>query len=127
VVIVSTVAFVQEYKSEQSLAALKQLIPPRCHVLREGRVDIVEARDLVPGDIVVLSLGSSVARAVCVCVCVAGGDCRVQATASPRTVAWCSARISLSMSRRSPESHCSSRNRKTWPLRYCRSGRPRGF
>ena len=32
VVIVSTVAFVQEYRSEQSIAALAELIPPVCNV-----------------------------------------------------------------------------------------------
>lgn len=35
--IVSTVAFVQEYQSEKSLEALKTLVPPRCNVIRSGQ------------------------------------------------------------------------------------------
>ena len=58
--IVGTVAFVQEYRSEQSLEALTTLVPPRCHVLR-GRVqDTILAEDIVPGDIVHLRCGDRV-------------------------------------------------------------------
>uniref|UniRef100_A0A6U4FFK0 Calcium-transporting ATPase n=1 Tax=Phaeomonas parva TaxID=124430 RepID=A0A6U4FFK0_9STRA len=60
VVIVSTVAFVQEYRSEQALAALEDLVPPRTNVLRGGVTINVEARDVVPGDILVLSAGDLV-------------------------------------------------------------------
>lgn len=60
VVIVSTVAFVQEYRSEKSLAELTKLIPPQCNCLRDGRLVRLEARDLVPGDIVVLTTGDRV-------------------------------------------------------------------
>ena len=57
VVIVSTVGFVQEYKSEQSVAALKELIAHRCVVLRDGVPEDVLAADLVPGDVVQLAAG----------------------------------------------------------------------
>uniref|UniRef100_A0A6U0ZXV7 Cation-transporting P-type ATPase N-terminal domain-containing protein n=1 Tax=Rhizochromulina marina TaxID=1034831 RepID=A0A6U0ZXV7_9STRA len=60
VVIVSTVAFVQEYRSEQSLAELTKLIPPQCHCIRGGQVQALEARELVPGDVTVLSTGDRV-------------------------------------------------------------------
>lgn len=60
VIIVSTVAFIQEYRSEQSLAALTKLIPPQCHCLRNGKTVMVEARELVPGDVVVMSPGDRV-------------------------------------------------------------------
>uniref|UniRef100_A0A7R9U9C9 Calcium-transporting ATPase n=1 Tax=Pinguiococcus pyrenoidosus TaxID=172671 RepID=A0A7R9U9C9_9STRA len=61
VIIVSTVAFVQEYRSEQALAALEDLVPPRTNVLRSGVVINVEAKDVVPGDIFELVSGDLVA------------------------------------------------------------------
>jgi P-type Ca2+ transporter type 2C len=42
VAIVSTVAFVQELRSEQSIAALKELIPPSCSCIRDGTVTKIE-------------------------------------------------------------------------------------
>ncbi|KAL4235055.1 ATPase [Mactra antiquata] len=60
VIIVSTVAFVQEYRSEKSLEALTKLVPPKCHSLRDGQVETFLARDLVPGDIVDLMVGDRV-------------------------------------------------------------------
>lgn len=60
ILIVVTVAFVQEYRSEKSLEALKQLVPYKCHVLREGKPHVIPARDLVPGDILLLQSGDRV-------------------------------------------------------------------
>ncbi|NXI14778.1 AT2C1 ATPase, partial [Irena cyanogastra] len=60
IVIVVTVAFVQEYRSEKSLEELSKLVPPECHCVREGRVEHTLARDLVPGDTVCLSVGDRV-------------------------------------------------------------------
>ena len=60
VVIVSTVGFVQEYKSEQAVAALKDLIAQRSAVRRDGREQEVLASQLVKGDIVLLAQGGKV-------------------------------------------------------------------
>lgn len=60
IVLVSTVAVVQEYKSDQTLAALSSLAPPRCTVRRQGRVAQLVAHELVPGDIVLLNVGDRV-------------------------------------------------------------------
>ncbi|KAG5184494.1 testis secretory pathway calcium transporting ATPase [Tribonema minus] len=60
VVIVGTVAFVQEYRSEKSLAALNELVPPRATVVREGRAQALMASELVPGDVVVVAAGDRV-------------------------------------------------------------------
>jgi len=60
VVIVSTVGFVQEYKSEQSVEKLKELIAHRCVVIRDGQPADILARDLVTGDIVQLATGARV-------------------------------------------------------------------
>lgn len=52
--------FVQEYRAERALEALRQLAAPVANVLRGG-VDLrVPARELVPGDIVLLQAGDKV-------------------------------------------------------------------
>ncbi|XP_063778427.1 calcium-transporting ATPase type 2C member 1 [Pseudophryne corroboree] len=60
ILIVVTVAFVQEYRSEKSLQELSKLVPPECHCVREGRLEHMLARELVPGDTVCLSVGDRV-------------------------------------------------------------------
>ncbi|KAM6324706.1 calcium-transporting ATPase type 2C member 2 [Podargus strigoides] len=60
VLIVVTVAFIQEYRSEKSLEELNKLVPPECHCLREGKLQHLLARELVPGDIICLSVGDRV-------------------------------------------------------------------
>nr|XP_025716174.1 calcium-transporting ATPase type 2C member 2 [Callorhinus ursinus] len=60
VMIVVTVAFIQEYRSEKSLEELSKLVPPECNCIREGKLQHLLARDLVPGDIVSLSIGDRI-------------------------------------------------------------------
>lgn len=60
IIIVVTVAFVQEYRSEKSLEELGKLVPPECHCIREGHMEHLLARELVPGDTVCLSTGDRV-------------------------------------------------------------------
>ncbi|KAL0985320.1 hypothetical protein UPYG_G00155430 [Umbra pygmaea] len=60
IIIVVTVAFVQEYRSEKSLEELGKLVPPECHCVREGHLEHTLARELVPGDTVCLSVGERV-------------------------------------------------------------------
>ncbi|KAF4325159.1 hypothetical protein BBO99_00000561 [Phytophthora kernoviae] len=60
ITIVVTVAFVQEYRSEKTLEALKELVPPRCRALRNGAVTDMLAKELVPGDIVLVDVGDRV-------------------------------------------------------------------
>ncbi|KAG7469861.1 hypothetical protein MATL_G00133230 [Megalops atlanticus] len=60
IIIVVTVAFVQEYRSEKSLEELGKLVPPECHCIREGHLEHLLARELVPGDTVCLSVGERV-------------------------------------------------------------------
>ncbi|MRE82386.1 hypothetical protein GIJ67_23570, partial [Citrobacter braakii] len=55
-----SVAFYQEYKSEESLEALNTLVPPRCHVIRGGQTKNILAEELVPGDLIKLSSGDRV-------------------------------------------------------------------
>lgn len=60
VLIVATVAFVQEYRSEKTLEALNTLVPHTCNVIRGGRLGTLPAEDLVPGDIIKLSAGDRI-------------------------------------------------------------------
>ena len=53
-------SFWQEYRVEQTLAALRKLLPQQAQVLREGKVIRVPAEQLVPGDIVHLEQGDNV-------------------------------------------------------------------
>ena len=52
--------FVQEYKSEQALEALKQMAAPKARVMRDGLWKIVESRNIVPGDLIGLESGDLV-------------------------------------------------------------------
>lgn len=60
VLIVLTVGFVQEHRSEKSLEALNKLVPHHCHVIRQGSTIHVLANELVPGDIVTFSTGDRI-------------------------------------------------------------------
>ncbi|HWR08421.1 calcium-translocating P-type ATPase, SERCA-type [Sporomusa sp.] len=53
--------FVQEYRAEQSLSALKKLASPTARVVRNSMVQQIPARELVPGDILVLEAGDKLA------------------------------------------------------------------
>ncbi len=52
--------FVQDYRAEKALAALKKLAVPIVRVRREGAVREISARELVPGDIVLMEVGNYV-------------------------------------------------------------------
>jgi Ca2+-transporting ATPase len=58
VVMNGTIGFIQEYRAEQAMAALKKLAAATARVLRDGAVTEVPAADLVPGDVVVLEAGN---------------------------------------------------------------------
>lgn len=52
--------FVQEFRAERSLRALKQLSAPTSRVIRDGKVVQVAARELVPGDVVLVESGDRI-------------------------------------------------------------------
>ncbi|MCS6993345.1 MAG: cation-translocating P-type ATPase [Anaerolineales bacterium] len=52
--------FIQEYRAERAIEALKQMAAPTASVLREGEEIKLPARDLVPGDVVLLHTGDRV-------------------------------------------------------------------
>ena len=53
-------SFWQEYKAEQAVAALRQLLPQKVQALRGGEIVEMPATGLVPGDIVLLEEGTIV-------------------------------------------------------------------
>jgi len=52
--------FVQEYKAERALEALKKMLSPTITVLRDAKEEEIPSRDLVPGDIVLLEAGDKI-------------------------------------------------------------------
>ncbi|MDU8975770.1 MAG: cation-translocating P-type ATPase, partial [Clostridium perfringens] len=60
VVINGILGFVQEFKTEKSLDALKSLAAPTCKVLRDGNIKVINANELTIGDVVILEAGDRV-------------------------------------------------------------------
>ena len=60
VVMNAVLGFIQEYRTEKSLEALKDLSAPHATVIRDGREKEIEARDIVPGDLIILEAGDIV-------------------------------------------------------------------
>lgn len=52
--------FIQEYKTEKSLEALKKMASPTTKVIRNGNVQVINAELLVPGDLIVIESGDRV-------------------------------------------------------------------
>jgi Ca2+-transporting ATPase len=73
VVLFGLLGFLQEYRAEKAMAALKQLAVPVVRVVRHGQVRETSARDLTPGDVILLEAGNLVPA-----------DCRVLESANLR-------------------------------------------
>ncbi len=58
VILNAAIGVIQESKAEEALAALKKMAAPDAHVIRDGRRLTIPARELVPGDIVLLEAGN---------------------------------------------------------------------
>ena len=54
-------SFVQEYRAEKAMEALKKFLPPRVWVRRNGNNVEILAEDLVPGDVLIVSEGDRIA------------------------------------------------------------------
>ncbi len=60
VVVNALIGSFQEGRAERSMAALRRLSSLHVRVLRDGHEQVVEARELVPGDLVLLAAGDAV-------------------------------------------------------------------
>lgn len=60
VVLNAVIGFVQSWRADSAMAALRQLAAAQANVLRNGQVQTLPARLLVPGDIVLLEAGNQV-------------------------------------------------------------------
>ena len=48
---------IQEAKAEKSIEALKEMTPPKAKVIRDGKIQDINAEELIPGDIIELEAG----------------------------------------------------------------------
>ncbi len=53
--------FIQEYRTEKTLLALKSMTAPSAKVCRDGHMTVIPAAELVPGDIISLEAGDKAA------------------------------------------------------------------
>ena len=60
VILNSIMGVIQEVKAEKAIEALKQMTPPKAKVIREGKTKDINAKELVPGDMVILEAGNIV-------------------------------------------------------------------
>ena len=60
VIVNAVVGFVQEGRAERALDAIRDMIAPHATVLRGGERHVVDAREIVPGDIVAVEAGDKV-------------------------------------------------------------------
>lgn len=58
VIINATVGFIQEYRAEKAMQALKNMAANHAHILREGKMMSIPATDLVVGDVIMLEAGN---------------------------------------------------------------------
>ncbi|MBI5049347.1 MAG: cation-transporting P-type ATPase, partial [Nitrospirae bacterium] len=60
IVINAIFTFIQEYRAEKALEALRKMLPSYARVLRDGKERELPAAEIVPGDIIFLSEGDKV-------------------------------------------------------------------
>jgi len=60
VILNAIVGFVQEFRSEKAMEAMEKMVAPKARVLRDGRDTFIPAREVVPGDILILETGDRI-------------------------------------------------------------------
>lgn len=60
VVLNAGLGFVQEWKAETALSSLRKMLSPQAMVLRDGVEQMIPAREVVPGDVIILAPGARI-------------------------------------------------------------------
>jgi Ca2+-transporting ATPase len=60
ILINSIIGFIQEYRAERSIEALKSLLVLKSKVLRDGELYQIDAKELVPGDVILIEEGDKI-------------------------------------------------------------------
>ena len=60
VVVNAIMGFVQEYRTEKSLEALKELAAPTCKVIRDGVLKVINSIEVTIGDLIILEAGDRI-------------------------------------------------------------------
>ena len=60
IIVVITTGFVQEYKADKAIKALKGMLLPVSVVIRDGKEHEISSKELVPGDIILLRSGEKI-------------------------------------------------------------------
>lgn len=61
VILNAVLGFVQEWKAETALSSLRNMLAPQAIVIRDNQEQLIPARDIVPGDVLVLRSGARIA------------------------------------------------------------------
>lgn len=69
VVVNAVMGFVQEFKTEKTMEALKSLAAPSARVIRNEQLVNVPAQEIVPGDVLVLEAGDRIAADAAILEC----------------------------------------------------------
>lgn len=59
-ILIVSISFVQEYKADEAIKALQDLVVPIASVIRDGKEQQIDVRFIVPGDVVILRSGDRV-------------------------------------------------------------------
>jgi len=60
VVFNATIGFIQESKAEKVMESLLEIVAPKAEVKRDGETKYISAKEIIPGDIVLLTAGDSI-------------------------------------------------------------------
>ena len=67
VILNALIGFFQEYQTEKTLEALKKMASPQARVMRSGHIKLVDATEIVPGDLLILEAGDRVPADAYIC------------------------------------------------------------
>jgi len=60
ILLVAIIGFVQEFKAEKAMEALRNMVAPEADVFRDGKLIVIPAVNLVPGDVIFLEAGDKI-------------------------------------------------------------------